>query len=104
MLLPVASPKITISGVSNSASGAGATASGSWVSIYGTNLSTSTRPWQASDFVGTALPTVVDGVSVTINGKSAAISYVSPSQLNVQAPTDAATGWAICVRLHGNWW
>jgi uncharacterized protein (TIGR03437 family) len=82
----------TITGISNNASGAPAIASGSWVSIYGTGLSATTRNWQASDFSGNNLPTMLDGVSVQIDGKKAAISYVSPGQLNVQAPTDTATG------------
>ena len=55
-------------------------------------LSATTRSWQASDFSGNNLPTTLDGVSVQIDGKKAAISYVSPGQLNVQAPTDTATG------------
>ena len=87
---PSASPVITA--VVNSASGAPTIESGSWVSIYGTGLSTTTRAWQASDISGTKLPTTLDNVSVTINGKKAAIAYVSPGQLNVQAPTDTATG------------
>lgn len=82
----------TITGVSNSASGSTTVESGSWVSIYGTGLSATTRSWKASDIVGSALPTTLDNVTVTINGKKAAISYVSPGQLNVQAPTDSATG------------
>jgi hypothetical protein len=82
----------TITGVSNDASGAPAIESGSWVSIYGTGLAATTRQWQASDFTGNNLPTTLDGVSVLIDGKKAAISYVSPGQLNVQAPTDTATG------------
>jgi uncharacterized protein (TIGR03437 family) len=90
--LAVAPPQPTITGVSNNASGAPGIQSGSWVSIYGTNLSATTRLWQSSDFSGTALPTVLDGVSVKINGNSAAIYYVSPGQLNVQAPADTATG------------
>lgn len=85
-----AAPKIT--GVSNNASGDAGIASGSWVSIYGTDLAGTTRAWQNSDFAGNILPLGLDGVSVTINGKSAAVSYVSPGQLNVQAPTDSATG------------
>jgi uncharacterized protein (TIGR03437 family) len=83
---------VSIASVTNSASGAAAIESGSWVSIYGTGLATSTRAWQSSDFVGTALPTTIDNVSVLIDGKNAAIAYVSPGQLNVQAPADAATG------------
>jgi uncharacterized protein (TIGR03437 family) len=36
--------------------------------------------------------TTLDNVSVLIDGKKAAIAYVSPTQLNVQAPLDTATG------------
>ena len=81
-----------ITGVVNSGSGAAAIESGSWVSIYGANLSATTRSWQASDFSGTNLPTTIDNVTVWIDGKKAAIAYVSPGQLNVVAPTDTATG------------
>ncbi len=84
--------KPAITGVSNNASGALAIASGSWVSIYGTGLSATTRSWQASDFSGNNLPTTLDGVSVQIDGKKAAISYISPGMLNVQAPTDTTVG------------
>ena len=87
---PTGGPVIT--GVSNNASGAPAIESGSWVSIYGTGLSATTRSWQASDFSGNNLPTTLDNVSVQINGKKAAISYVSPGMLNVQAPTDTTVG------------
>jgi uncharacterized protein (TIGR03437 family) len=89
---PAAPGSVTISSVSNNASGQLGIQSGSWVSIYGTNLSSTTRTWQDSDFVGDNLPATVDGVTVTINGKAAAIYYVSPGQLNVQAPTDNALG------------
>ena len=83
-------PEVT--GVVNSAGGAASIESGSWVSIYGTNLAATTRSWQASDFSGDNLPTTLDNVTVTIDGKKAAIAYVSPGQLNVQAPADTATG------------
>ena len=49
-----ATPQIT--GISNNASGGSAIESGSWVSIYGTALSTTTRSWQSSDFSGSAPP------------------------------------------------
>jgi uncharacterized protein (TIGR03437 family) len=65
---------------------------GSWVSIFGTNLSNSSRGWQSSDFVAGNLPTSLDGVSVTIGGLPAALSYISPTQLNVQAPLTGQTG------------
>ena len=53
---------------------------GSWISIYGTSLAGGTESWNG-DF-----PTSLAGVSVTINGKPAYLSYVSPTQINVQAP------------------
>lgn len=65
---------------------------GSWLEIKGTNLAQTTRLWAGSDFKGSNAPTTVDGVSVTIDGKPAYVEYVSPGQLNVQAPADTATG------------
>ena len=65
---------------------------GSWVAIRGTNLAGNTRSWNSDDFVGGALPTQLDGVSVRIDGKPAYVSYISPSQINVQAPADSALG------------
>jgi uncharacterized protein (TIGR03437 family) len=85
-------PSTSITGVLNNASGQPGIASGSWVSIYGSNLSATTRSWRSSDFSGNNLPTSLDGVSVKINGKSAAVYYVSPGQLNVQSPADDSLG------------
>jgi uncharacterized protein (TIGR03437 family) len=59
---------------------------GSWVSIYGSNLAPEMATWNA-DF-----PTSLAGVSVTIDNKSAYLWYVSPTQINLQAPDDTATG------------
>jgi uncharacterized protein (TIGR03437 family) len=59
---------------------------GEWVSIFGNNLATSTANWNA-DF-----PTSLGGASVTIDGRAAYLSYASPSQINLQAPADTATG------------
>lgn len=66
--------------------------SSSWVTIQGQLLSASTRTWNGSDFQGDNLPTSLDGVSVTINSVPAYIYYISPTQLNVLAPDDPATG------------
>ena len=79
-------------GVVNGASFRPGIASGSWVSIFGTNLAPSTRIWRADEIVGGKLPTELDGVRVTINNKPAAVYYISPTQLNVQAPTDESLG------------
>jgi uncharacterized protein (TIGR03437 family) len=85
---------MSVTKVENAASYAPGIEGGSWVSIIGTGLASNTRIWLASDFVGlgNGLPLSLDGVSVTINGKSAAVYYISQTQLNVQAPTDSALG------------
>jgi uncharacterized protein (TIGR03437 family) len=59
---------------------------GSWVSIYGTNLAPANATWTGN------FPTLLGGTSVTINNKSAYLWFVSPGQINLQAPDDTATG------------
>ena len=65
-----------------------------WVEIKGTNLSPvgDTRIWRGSDFVNNQLPAQLDGVSVKVNGKSAFIYYISPTQVNILTPPDALSG------------
>jgi uncharacterized protein (TIGR03437 family) len=80
-------------------------AGGTWLEIKGSNLadpndprlSASVNPgqWTLSDFNGANAPTVLDGVSVSINGKPAYVWYLSPGQLNVQAPEDSVTGHVV---------
>lgn len=60
--------------------------SGEWTSIYGTNLARSTTTWNGE------FPISLGGTSVTINGKAAFLSFVSPGQINLQAPDDTITG------------
>jgi uncharacterized protein (TIGR03437 family) len=82
----------SINSVLNGASFQPGIEAGSWVMIQGSNLSNTTRPWASSDFVGGNLPTSLDGVSATIDGKPAFVSYISPIQINVQAPSDSTVG------------
>jgi N-acyl-D-amino-acid deacylase len=65
---------------------------GSWVTITGHRLSRTTRSWEARDFAGSGLPTSLDGVRVLFNGQPGAISYISPSQINAQAPAGQTAG------------
>jgi uncharacterized protein (TIGR03437 family) len=81
-----------ITSVVNGASFQPGIAAGSWVAILGTNLANTTRTWQASDFTGNDLPTSLSGVSVTIDGEPAFVEYISPTQINVQAPSDSTLG------------
>ncbi len=80
-------------GVVNAATLTGSIAPGAWVTIFGSNLSSTTRTWTPSDFVGGSLPVALDGVSVTIDGLPAYVYYVSPTQLNVLAPAGGSIGF-----------
>jgi len=79
-----------IQGVVNAANHQPAFASATWVTISGTDLAASTTNW--SDFTNGNLPTSLDGVTVTINGRPAYVAFVSPNQINALAPDDPATG------------
>ena len=69
-------------------------AANTWLIIKGANLAPAgdTRTWQASDFVNNQMPTSLDEVSVTINGVSAFVYYISPTQINVLTPPNVAAG------------
>jgi uncharacterized protein (TIGR03437 family) len=83
---------VRISAVVNGASFLPGIASSTWITIFGANLSQTTRPWTSSDFVGNNLPTQLDGVSAKVNGIPAYVYYVSPTQLNVLVPDDTNAG------------
>lgn len=67
-------------------------APGSWVAIFGQNLASTTREWRPDEIVNGKLPTQLDDVTVTINSFPAPISYISPTQVNVQVPDEAMRG------------
>jgi uncharacterized protein (TIGR03437 family) len=97
-----AAPNITFIDSASSYGAYSYFASGSWIEIIGSNLADPNDPrlsaavnpgqWTAADFNGVNSPTVLDGISVSINGKPAYVWYLSPTQLNVQAPQDTALG------------
>jgi uncharacterized protein (TIGR03437 family) len=93
-LSPAASgpPAISQNGVVNAASFRPGISAGSWITIGGTNLASTTREWAAADIVNGVLPTSLDGTKVTINGKPAAVAFISPTQINALAPDDESTG------------
>jgi uncharacterized protein (TIGR03437 family) len=68
-------------------------APGSFVEIYGSNLSGEiSRGWETRDFVVNNAPTSLEGVSVTVDGRATFISFVSPTQVNVQLPAGVRAG------------
>lgn len=94
VLTPAANPNAPVvnsGGIVNAASGAQSIQSGSFVTLYGSHFSSTTETWDSSIF-NNVFPTTLGGVSVTINGKQAAVNFVSPNQINVLAPADTSTG------------
>jgi len=89
-----AGPPPAITAVVTTSSQAAYISQNTWIEIHGSNLAQTTTTWSslpASDFT-TNLPTSLGGVSATVNGKAGAVFYVSPTQVNVLAPLDSATG------------
>ena len=84
-----AQPTISAGGIVDAAAGKSPIAPGSYISIYGNNLSEYTDPVTYAPY---ALPLSLDGVTVSFDVPSAKLSvpgyltYVSPGQVNVQVP------------------
>ena len=90
VLQPSTGPSVTLVATANAQNLT--IAQNTWVEIKGAGLAPDTRIWQNSDFVNNQLPTQLDGVSVKVNGKSAFVYYISPTQVNVLTPLDSTTG------------
>jgi uncharacterized protein (TIGR03437 family) len=91
-----------ISSVVNGATFQPGIVAGSWTTILGANFSDVSRIWGDSDFNnGNVLPTNLSGVSVKINGLDAPVYYVSPGQINVQAPANISGSVNVVVTHNG---
>jgi len=101
---PVAPPAITPDGVRMAGAFGGATkaAPGSYIEIYGTGMAGVSRSWTDADFLGSVAPITLESVQVTVGGIRAYISYVSPTQINVQVPEGVAAGDAVPVIVSYN--
>ena len=71
-----------VTGGVNAASYSEPVAPGSLISIFGSNLAAVTQ-----SAGGSPLPMIIGGTSVTVNGLSAPLSFVSPNQINAQVPS-----------------
>ena len=69
----------------------------SYITISGSNLSSTSDIWSNS-IVNGKLPTTLDGVSVTIGGQPAYLEYVSPQQINAIAPDIGAGTFPVIVK------
>ena len=94
-----ANPNVAASGITNAAQIAGGVAPNTFITIKGTNLAATKRSIGAADIVNNLLPTSVDGVTVTINGQPAFITYISPVQINLVTPVDFPTSGLVTVAV-----
>jgi uncharacterized protein (TIGR03437 family) len=97
-------PPPAIALVANAEGASPTIAPNTWVEIQGSNLAApgDSRIWQGSDFVGNSMPTRLDNVSVTVNGKPAFVYYISPLQVNILTPPDTLSGPAqVAVTYNG---
>jgi uncharacterized protein (TIGR03437 family) len=84
---PVNGP--TITAVSDNLIDGGPLEPGGWFYVKGSNLADVQRIWGGSDFDGsTSLPTNLNGVEVWVNGTPVPVYFISPGQVNAQAPTN----------------
>ena len=87
----------TITAFGNGASFTQVDAPGMILTIYGSQLSSTTALASA-----VPLPMQLAGVTVTINGLPAPLWYVSPSQLNVQIPYETPVGTSVTLTVTNN--
>src|ERR1035438_7900102 len=82
-------PATTSDGILNAASFLPAIAPGALITVFGSNLAAGT-----AQFSATPLPVSLGGTSVSINGTSVPLLFVSPGQVNAQVPYEAKVGTA----------
>jgi len=92
-----ANPNVVSSGVTSAAQPTGGIAPNTFLTVKGSNLAATKRSIGAADITGNRLPTSVDGVTVTINGQPAFITYISPVQINFVTPADLPTTGTVTV-------
>ena len=85
--VPSNGPVITT--VSDNLVEGGAVVPGGWFYVKGTELADVQRIWGSSDFSdSTTLPTDLNGVEVWVNGAPVPVYFISPGQVNAQAPSN----------------
>jgi uncharacterized protein (TIGR03437 family) len=86
---PINGPTITTA--SDNLIDGGAVVPGGWFYVKGSNLSDVQRIWGGSDFDASgALPTDLNGVEVWVNGAPVPVYFISPGQVNAQAPSNVS--------------
>ena len=79
----------SISVVSDNLTDGGAVVPGVWFYVKGADLADVTRLWAGSDFADpSTLPTDLNGVEVWVDGTPVPVCFISPGQVNAQAPAN----------------
>ena len=92
-----ASGSVKITAIANAGSYQNAAAPGMLMTIFGTQLAPA-----AAQGTGSGLPLSLNGVSATVNGITAPIVSISPTQITVQVPYETGLGTAVLgVNNHG---
>jgi uncharacterized protein (TIGR03437 family) len=90
MFVVGAASGMSITGVTNVASGQPTGAPGMLLSVYGTGLAGAEQTTS-----GNPLPYSAGSVTATVNNLAAPLLYVSPTQLNIQIPYEVGAGPAV---------
>jgi uncharacterized protein (TIGR03437 family) len=89
-------PVVSANGVVNAASFASSISPGALATVFGSNFALRNASANAP------LPLSLTGVSVSVNGQSAPLLYVTPTQVNFQVPWETALGSAATVTVNVN--
>ena len=93
---PITGPTITT--VSDNLVVGGPVVPGGWFYVKGSNLADTTRIWGNADFADpSTLPTNLNGVEVWVNGAPVPVYFISPTQVNAQAPSDVSGSMSVQV-------
>jgi len=97
-----ANPNVSSAGVTNAAQATAGIAPNTFITIKGNNLAATKRSVVAADIANNVLPGTMDGVTVTINGQPAFLTYISPVQINLVTPADLPTSGNVTVVVSNN--
>jgi uncharacterized protein (TIGR03437 family) len=93
---PFSGPVITIA--SDNLIDGGPVVPGGWFYVKGSDLADVQRIWSGADFTDSnALPTDLNGVEVWVNGVPAPVYFISPGQVNAQAPSNVSSSMTVQV-------
>jgi uncharacterized protein (TIGR03437 family) len=100
LLLGTAAPitGLTITTLSDNLVVGGPVVPGGWFYVKGSNLADTTRIWASADFADpNTLPTNLNGVEVWVNGAPVPVYFISPTQVNAQAPSNVSGSMSVQV-------